>query len=345
MVKFIGDNLNLDEPYTGALEQMGVEVLYGDEFREGRILPWIEANGDFIDFAFMNRPHITEKYIGFIREHTNIKCIYYGHDLHYLREAREYELTGDKKRLEESEHWKKVEFSIMHNCGAVYYPSTVEEEAIRQADPAIPVKSVSVYSYDSFREEAEIPSDFAARRGFMFIGGFAHRPNVDAVQWFVKEIYPRMRTILGDEAAEIPFYIAGSRAPGEITALDGTDGEGHPGAITVKGFVSDEELRELYDTCRLVVCPLRFGAGVKGKVIEAIYNGIPMITTSIGAEGIPDVRNVVAVEDQAEDFARRAVELYRDTEGLRERSRQTQRYIRAYFGMDELWEKVREDFR
>ena len=113
----------------------------------------------------------------------------------------------------------------------------------------------------------------------------------------------------------------------------------------MKGFVSDEELRELYDTCRLVVCPLRFGAGVKGKVIEAIYNGIPMITTSIGAEGIPDVRNVVAVEDQAEDFARRAVELYRDTEGLRERSRQTQRYIRAYFGMDELWEKVREDFR
>ena len=94
-VKFIGDNFNQDEPYTGTLLQMGVEVLYGDEFREGRIFSWIEANGSFIDFAFMNRPHITEKYLGFIREHTNIKCIYYGHDLHYLREAREYKLTGD----------------------------------------------------------------------------------------------------------------------------------------------------------------------------------------------------------------------------------------------------------
>ena len=322
-----------------------MEVLYGDEFREGRILNWIEVNGEYIDFAFMNRPHITEKYIGFIREHTNIKCIYYGHDLHYLREAREYELTGDKKRLEESEHWKKVEYGIMHNCEAVYYPSTTEEAAIRKADPAIPVKSISVYSYDSFRKEEEIPADFAKRRGFMFIGGFAHRPNVDAVQWFAEEIYPRMRGLLGEEAGEIPFYIAGSRAPGEITALHGTDGAGNPGAIVVKGFVTDEELKELYDTCRLVVCPLRFGAGVKGKVIEAIYNGIPMITTSIGAEGIPDVRSVVAVEDEAEAFAARAVELYRDAKGLAEISRRMQRYIREYFSMDALWEKVREDFR
>ena len=343
-VKFIGDNFNQDEPYTGTLLQMGVEVLYGDEFREGRIFSWIEANGSFIDFAFMNRPHITEKYLGFIREHTNIKCIYYGHDLHYLREAREYKLTGDKKRLEESEHWKKVEFSIMRNCEAVYYPSTMEEEEIRRADPAIPVKSVSVYSYDTFREESGIPDDFAARRGIMFIGGFAHRPNVDAVLWFVEEIYPRIRARWGEEAGQIPFYIAGSRAPEEITALQGTDGAGNPGAIVVKGFVSDEQLQELYDTCRLVVCPLRFGAGVKGKVIEAIYNGIPMITTSIGAEGIPDVKSVVAVEDEAEAFAARTAELYADVDGLRERSKRTQRYIREHFSMDALWERVREDF-
>ena len=112
----------------------------------------------------------------------------------------------------------------------------------------------------------------------------------------------------------------------------------------MKGFVSDEQLQELYDTCRLVVCPLRFGAGVKGKVIEAIYNGIPMITTSIGAEGIPDVKSVVAVEDEAEAFAARTAELYADVDGLRERSKRTQRYIREHFSMDALWERVREDF-
>ena len=344
VVKFIGDNFNHDEPYTTTLQQMGVEVLYGDEFREGRILNWIETNGEYIDFAFMNRPHITEKYLTFIREHTNIQCIYYGHDLHYLREAREYALTGDKTLLDESERWKKLEYSIMHNCEAVYYPSIMEEEEIRKADPTIPVKSVSVYSYDTFREKEEIPADFAARKGFMFIGGFAHKPNVDAVQWFVKEVYPRMRELLGEEASQIPFYIAGSRAPREITELHGTDGNGNAGPIVVKGFVTDEELQNLYDTCRMVVCPLRFGAGVKGKVIEAIYNGIPMITTSIGAEGIPEVRTVVAVEDEAQAFAEKAVAMYRDVEGLKATSEKTQRYIRDYFSMDALWEKVKEDF-
>ena len=69
-----------------------------------------------------------------------------------------------------------------------------------------------------------------------------------------------------------------------------------------------------------------------------------MITTSIGAEGIPEVRNVVAVEDEAKAFASRAVELYRDTEGLAEISRRTQSYIREHFSMDALWDKVREDF-
>ena len=290
----------------------------------------------------MNRPHITVKYLEFIREHTNIKCIYYGHDLHYLREGREYALTGDKTKKEESDHWRKLEYSIMHTCEAVYYPSTMEEEEIRKVDPKIPVKSVSVYSYDTFREE--IPQDFAARRGLLFVGGFGHRPNADAVLWFVKEIYPQIRAGLGAEADQVPFYIVGSRAPREITELNGTDGSGGPGPIEVKGFVSDEELTRLYDGCRLVACPLRFGAGVKGKVIESIYNGIPMITTSIGAEGIPEVRTVVTVEDEPEAFASRTVELYRDTEKLAEISRRTQGYIREYFSMDALWDKVREDF-
>ncbi len=207
------------------------------------------------------------------------------------------------------------------------------------------MKSVSVYSYDTFREASSIPADFNKRKGFLFVGGFAHRPNVDAMQWFVQEIYPQMWRLLGEEAGQIPFYIAGSQAPETITALNGTDGQGNPGPIQVKGFVSEEELQSLYDSCRLVVCPLRFGAGVKGKVIEAVYHGIPMITTPIGAEGIPDIRSVVAVEETAEAFARRAVEWYRDTGKLSEVSGRTQRYIREHFSMDALWNKVREDFQ
>ena len=151
----------------------------------------------------------------------------------------------------------------------VYYPSCIEEEAIHEIDPTIPVKAITAYVYEKFLENYKyIPAE---RKGILFVGGFSHGPNIDAVEWFVDEIYSQIR-----EKANIPFYIVGSNAPDDIKALDG-DG------IVFKGFVSDEELAKLYANCKIVVVPLRYGAGVKGKVVEAIYNGSPIITTSVGA--------------------------------------------------------------
>ena len=107
---------------------------------------------------------------------------------------------------------------------------------------------------------------------------------------------------------------------------------------------SEEELSELYRTCRLVVVPLRYGAGVKGKVVEAIYNGAPIVTTSVGSEGIPGVEDVLLVEDQPEAFADTVVKTYSDTEKLRELAEKTQSYIRDHFSIDAAWEVIREDF-
>ncbi len=87
-VKFFGDNFLHEEPYSTTLQQMGIEILYGQEYQTG-IWDWLEKkNGDEIDFAYLNRPHIATKYVDFIKDHTNIKVIYYGHDLHFLRLGR-----------------------------------------------------------------------------------------------------------------------------------------------------------------------------------------------------------------------------------------------------------------
>lgn len=94
VVKFLGDNFLHEEPYTTTLLQMGIEVLYGDTYAAG-IWDWLKTNGDEISFAYLNRPHIAAKYVDFIKDYTNMKVIYYGHDLHFLRLGREYELTGD----------------------------------------------------------------------------------------------------------------------------------------------------------------------------------------------------------------------------------------------------------
>ena len=88
VVKFLGDNFLHEEPYTTTLLQMGIEVLYGDTYAAG-IWDWLKTNGDEISFAYLNRPHIATKYVDFIKDYTNMKVIYYGHDLHFLRLGRD----------------------------------------------------------------------------------------------------------------------------------------------------------------------------------------------------------------------------------------------------------------
>ena len=122
------------------------------------------------------------------------------------------------------------------------------------------------------------------------------------------------------------------------------------------GFVSDERLEELYKTTRLTVVPLRYGAGVKGKVVEAIYNNTAIITTSVGAEGIPDAENVMVVVDDnpesliensgavEQEFADKLIALYNDTEKCRALSCACTDYIREHYSIDAAWSVIADDF-
>ncbi len=337
VVKFLGDNFLHEEPYSTVLQQMGIEILYGAEYQV-KIWDWLRDHGDDIAVAYLNRPHIASKYIDYILDNTDMKVIYYGHDLHFLREGREYQLTGDLKKREEAEYWKSIELSLMSKASVSYYPSYVERDAIRAMDPTICVKDITAYVFDAFKENVQ--EDFARRQGLLFVGGFAHPPNADAVLWFAGEIYPRIRQKLEEAGLEAPeFVVVGSKVTEEIQALE------QPGnGIIIKGFVSEEELSRLYEECRIVVVPLRYGAGVKGKVVEAIYNGAPIVTTAIGAEGIPMVEDVLLVEDEPEGFADAVAGLYQDTDACRELCRRTQEYIRGHFSVDAAWRVIAEDF-
>ncbi len=330
VVKFIGDNYAQMEPYTTTLQQMGVEVLYGPWYME-HIFEWIEDNKESISFVYLNRPHISIKYIDFFKNRTDIKVIYYGHDLHFLRTQREAELTGNKELMKEAEHWKSTELGLMRKAAISYYPSVIEENAIHEIDESIPVKAITAYVFDKFIENYQY--DGEQRNGILFVGGFSHGPNVDAVKWFVEEIYSKVR-----EKKDIPFIIVGSNAPEEIKAL-------HGNGIIFKGFVSDEELTELYRTSRMVVVPLRYGAGVKGKVVEAIYNGAPIVTTGVGAEGIVGVENVLSVKDDPTEFAEEILTLYDDMEKLATMGNATQKFIKENFSIEAVWKNIEEDFK
>lgn len=338
VVKFLGDNFMHEEPYTTTLLQMGIEVLYGPEY-QGKIWDWLRDHGDDIAVAYLNRPHIASKYVDYILDNTDIKVIYYGHDLHFLREMREYQLTGDVSKREDAEYWKSIELSLMSKAAVSYYPSYIERDAVKEIDPTIHVKDITAYVYEEFKDNIE--KDFAKREGLLFVGGFAHPPNADAVLWFAQDIYPLIRKQMTAAGIQPPeFYVVGSKVTEEIQALE------QPGnGIIVKGFVSEEELEALYAGCKLVVVPLRYGAGVKGKVVEAIYNGAPIVTTSIGAEGIPQVEDVLVVEDTPETFADAVVKLYQDDAACQNLCEKTQQYIRNHYSVDAAWRVIEEDFK
>ena len=330
VVKFLPDNFAKSEPYTSILEQMGVEVLYGNEMRTN-IFEWIENNQANIDIAYLNRPHIATKYIDFIKEKTDIKVIYYGHDLHFLRERREYELTGDVERKNASAYWKSMELDLMRKASISYYPSNVEVDYIHTFDKKINAKAITAYVFEKF---GNIDYNPDIREGVLFVGGFSHPPNADALKYFLDnmwdEIYAQIKA---------PFYIVGSNATDEIKSFH-NEAKG----IIFKGFVSEEELKELYEKVRLVVVPLRYGAGVKGKVIEALYYNDPVITTSVGAEGIDNSYNQMLVADEPGDFVEKCVNLYNDKEALKAMSKAADDYVRNKHSIEAVWEIIREDF-
>ena len=143
---------------------------------------------------------------------------------------------------------------------------------------------------------------FARRQGLLFVGSFPHDPNRDAAHWLVEEILPRVREAL----PEVPTYIVGSHPTPDIWAL-----AGH--GVRVLGWVPD--LGDLYGRVRLFVAPLRYGAGMKGKVGESLAHGLPVVTTRIGAEGMGLVDGTdVLVADGADEFAAAVVRAYGDGE-------------------------------
>ena len=130
------------------------------------------------------------------------------------------------------------------------------------------------------------------RQDVLFIGGYEHLPNVDAVQWFVREVWPLIRARGGSHR----FVIAGAKVPAEIAALAADD-------IEVRGWVA--ELAPLFAACRLSVAPLRYGGGIKGKIVSSLSYGVPVVASSIAAEGMElQHEENILVADTPRDYRR-----------------------------------------
>lgn len=292
-ITFWPDNLHKDPHYTARLQAMGIEVIYGPLF-VNHFAEFLSDRSGLYDAVLLSRPHIASKFISDVRTKSNAVLLYYGHDLHFERMRAAQGLTDVSQ--DDIEKMRDLEVAVCNGCDVVFYPSQEEVSIVRSlVDDRVVTHVMPAYSFErDLLNDSRVSLASISQRSntVLFVGGFAHHPNVDGLFWFCKEIAPLLR------AAGVSFFlkVVGSRAKEEIFALQCSD-------IEVLGFVSDEDLGDLYREAALAVAPLRYGAGVKGKVIEAMANGVPVVTTTVGAQGIPDAEQYLHQADSAADFA------------------------------------------
>ncbi len=277
---------------------------------------YLRSHGSEFDYVYLNRPDIAKNFLPDLKQYTKAKIIYQAHDLHFLREQRCFEETGNEQALARSEMYKELEQKIAETVDVFCSFSEVEIEKIREMVPPVKAYTVPLYLWEKAKDtvyQAE------SRKNLIFVGGFGHKPNVDGTEWFLDEIFPRVVKQIPD----IKFYIVGANPPDFLLKKASEN-------VVFTGFMPDEALDKLMSEIRLNVVPLRFGAGIKGKIIESIYNGLPVITTSVGAEGIP-ATDLITVCDEPDKFADRLVQLYNDTAKLNEISAQSVDFIQTHY--------------
>ncbi|WP_375328466.1 glycosyltransferase [Microcystis sp. BLCC-F210] len=294
-VIFFPDNGYPEQPYTSVLQQLGIEVIYGTAQRynlEEKLIKYLPL----IDGVWLCRPELCDKYMDLIRLKTKAPIIYDTIDLHFLRLKRQKDYL-DPSYQNTSWSWEtyqKLELNYANQAEA----TVVVTEDEKQVLSSLGVKNVWVIP--NIHEEISLSEKvaFDQRSGLVFIGSYNHPPNIDAVKWLCLEIMP----LVWVSRPDITVNLLGSNLKDEVKELANDQ-------VIVTGYVP--EVEPYFQKSRIFVAPLRFGAGMKGKIGQSLSLGLPTITTKIGAEGMGLIDHQdVLIADTAEEFAQAVIELY-----------------------------------
>ena len=292
-VVFQPDNWAGIEPYTTQIQGLGVEVIHhvdGARTREERtrdVLPGVSV-------AWVSRPEICEKWLSLLREYPQIRVLYDTVDLHHVRLRRQSQLEGTTK----TESWKAIE-TVELGCAEAADATITVTEAEKELLMSAGVRRAYIVPTIHDPKVAE-PNDYEATDGLLFIGGYGHAPNVDAVVWLCREIMP----IVWRSLPGLRVTLLGSAPPREVLALRSE-------RVAVPGYLPEVDNQFL--SHRIFCAPMRYGAGMKGKIGHALSFGLPTITTRIGAEGFSLRDGVDFLQaETAGEFADAIVRLYSD---------------------------------
>jgi glycosyltransferase involved in cell wall biosynthesis len=308
--------------YSQALEAIGITTLSAP--RWPTMDAAIEKLAPQSDVVLLYRAPIASNVFTRVRNAAPYaKILFHPVDLHFLRMQRAADLSADAADADAAHRMRDIELGLVRHTDTTIVVSEYEKELLVELVPGAAVHCIPIVrpippqppSRFGWRDlVSRLPGPlgrigrmlavshpgFEQRRDIVFIGGYGHEPNVDAILWFCREVWPLvLRKGYGGK-----LIVAGSNAPAEVAALAS-------GAIEVRGYVTD--LAELFASCRFSIAPLRYGGGVKGKIVSSLSYGVPVVATSIAAEGM-GLRHGhdVLIGDEPDAMANEIVRLYGD---------------------------------
>jgi len=318
--------------YVPLLQDMGVEVYPGDpsalqDLGLEIIAPYLDLEkilkSKSFDYVILSFWHIAEYYLPMIRLHSpQSHVIIDTVDIHFLREFREATMKGNRNLLATAEKNKERELAIYQKPDRLWVVTDEDKKAIEGIVSA-PIDVVpNIHKKVNWSKEYERTSDL------LFVGNFSHKPNIDAVLFLHKKIYPLIRKKMPD----VKIFIVGDNPPEQILNL-------HSDNFIITGYV--EDLSSYLKSARISINPLTYGAGMKGKIGEALSWGIPVVTTFIGAEGMHLVDNEDGlIADDPKIFASKIIDVYRNQTLWEKLSRNGKRLVEQRWSPEAIQKRI-----
>lgn len=257
---------------------------------------WLRRHGGTLQAAMVCRAPMAAQYSPLIRRYApQAMLVFDTVDLHFLREQRAATAMGHAGALRRSARNRRRELQLVADSDLCLVVSSYERELLASELPGSRIEVLS-----NIHEIYGKSLDFESRRDLLFVGGFGHPPNEDAIAWFTRSVLP----LLLMEEPSLKLHVVGDAPPESRAGLAHAN-------VVFHGRIDD--LSALMGACRVSVAPLRFGAGVKGKINMAMSYGLPVVATSIAAEGMHLIhgKNVLVADDPT-DFAAAVLRAYRD---------------------------------
>ena len=307
--------------YTDTLQKMGVKCIYAPY--HSNFKKYLIENEGLFDHVILTRVGVAYKTIKYVKRYCpTAKVIFYTIDLHFLREQRGAALSNDPAQKRIALETKRQELSIIDQSDVTIVLSDTELKCLQQLGKE---KLAILPLICDMKKRTRIP--FSERCGVLFIGGYMHKPNVDAVKWLVDQIWPHVRRLTVEQNLDpIKLHIYGSDMPEHFSDFACLD-------IEVHGYVDD--LVSTFNKILLSVSPLRYGAGLKGKIATSFEHGVPTVGTNIAFEGMPSpgLENIRVAYDDPTLIARELVALYHNPERWEQISKDGYDYVSSHFSI------------